>query len=74
MTQKKFLRDETEDFRLSEFKKEAVQKLKEGKPLGGEDGIIMPLIRDIINASLEAEIDSHITQCKENQDPCKVVI
>ncbi|MEM7175571.1 MAG: IS256 family transposase [Chlamydiota bacterium] len=55
-----------EDFDFSEFKKDAIKKLKEGRSLIGEDGVITPIIKNIVNASLEAELDFHINQCKEN--------
>lgn len=51
---------EKEDFNFEEFEKDAIKKLYEGKPLSGKDGIFTPLIKRILEASLEGELDSHL--------------
>ena len=56
MTQK----DTENTFDFAEFQKEAARKLKSGESLTGEDGILTPLIKKIIEASLEAEMDQHM--------------
>ncbi len=43
------------------FQKEAVEKLKSGHSLTGEGGILTSLIKSIIEASLEAEMDQHMS-------------
>ncbi len=47
-------------FDFEEFEKEAIKKLYEGKPLSGREGIFTPLIKRILEASLEGELDSHL--------------
>jgi len=38
----------------------AVKELLAGKKIGGKDGVLAPLIKDLVEAALEAEIESHI--------------
>ena len=41
---------------------DAVQQLLKGKNINGKDGILAPLVKQLVEAALEAELDSHITQ------------
>jgi len=41
---------------------EALEQLKAGKPISGKDGILSSLIKDLTEAALEAEIDTHLSQ------------
>lgn len=47
-----------------EFEAEAIARLKSGESLIGKDGILTPLIKQIIEASLEGEIDAHLSESK----------
>lgn len=47
-----------------EFEAEAIARLKTGESLIGKDGILTPLIKQIIEASLEGEIDAHLSESK----------
>ena len=38
----------------------AVKKLVAGKKIGGKDGVLAPLVKELVEAALEAEIESHI--------------
>ena len=49
-----------EEFNFNEFEKEALEKLKKGAPLTGDEGIFTPLIKRFLEASLEGELDSHL--------------
>lgn len=49
-----------DSFNFEEFEKEALEKLKQGKPLSGSDGIFTPLIKRLLGSSLEGELDSHL--------------
>ena len=53
------------NFDFSQFQKEAINKLKSGQSLTGKDGILTPLIKEILEAALEGEMDSHLSDCKE---------
>ncbi len=41
---------------------DAVQDLLAGKNINGKDGVLAPLVKQLVEAALEAELDSHITQ------------
>jgi putative transposase len=41
---------------------DAVQGLLSGKNINGKDGVLAPLVKQLVEAALEAELDSHITQ------------
>ena len=47
-----------------EFEAEAIARLKSGESLTGKDGILTPLIKQIIEASLEGEIEAHLSDYK----------
>ena len=38
----------------------AVKELLAGKNIGGKDGVLAPLVKELVEAALEAEIESHI--------------
>jgi len=52
-------------FDFKGFEQEAVQALKEGKPLEGKGGVLAPLIKRLVEASLEGELDAHLEQEKQ---------
>jgi len=45
---------------LSAFEQEAVERLMKGDDLGGKDGILAPMIKRILEASLEGELLAHL--------------
>jgi putative transposase len=53
-----------EDMNMEEFRKKAAELLREGKPLTGKDGIFTPLIKQVLEASLEGELDTHLAKEK----------
>jgi len=52
-------------FDFAQFQKEAIEKLKAGQPLTGEGGILTPMIKQIVEASLEGEMETHLEQCAQ---------
>ena len=44
------------NFDWSDFEKEAIDRLKNGEEFGGKDGILAPMIKRILEASLEGEL------------------
>ena len=50
-----------------EFSKEAAELLRQGKPLTGDNGIFTPLIKQVIEASLEGEMDEHLAQTRKSK-------
>jgi transposase-like protein len=51
-------------FDFESYKDHAIELLRAGKPLLGEDGIATPLIKKILEAALEGEMEAHITDTK----------
>ena len=41
---------------------QALKDLKAGQPLTGEKGILTPLIKELVEAALEGELDSHLAR------------
>ena len=55
---------ESEDFDFDSFQKEVVSGLKAGRPFLGKDGTITPLLKRILEASLEGEVEAHVADTK----------
>lgn len=53
-----------EGFNFSEFEKTALARVKAGEPLTGKGGILTPLIKRLLEASLEGEMEAHLVDCK----------
>ena len=58
-----------EEFDFESIKNKAIEQLKAGKPLLGKDGAFAPLLESILNAALEGEMDTHLTE-EERQMSC----
>lgn len=48
------------NFDYEEFKAQAIEQLKAGVPLSGKDGVLAPLLENLLNSALEGEMDSHL--------------
>jgi putative transposase len=57
---------EENTFDFEAFKKDAIQRLRNKEPLTGKDGVLQPLIKKILEAALEAEIDEHLSEEERN--------
>lgn len=53
-----------EKINWEEFSKEAAEHIRQGKPLTGEGGIFSPLIKQVLEAALEGELDSHLNDTR----------
>jgi len=49
-------------FDYESFEKQALDQLKKGVPLEGKDGILSPLLKQLLESSLEGELDAHLEQ------------
>ena len=45
---------------------EALKAIQSGKPITGSDGVLAPLIKQLTEAALSAEIDSYLEQNPSN--------
>ena len=41
---------------------QALEAFKAGKPITGKDSVLSPLIKQLTEAALEAEVDTHLAQ------------
>lgn len=53
------------NFDFNQFQKEAIDKLKSGQSITGKDGVLTPLIKQILEAALEGEMETHLSDCQE---------
>jgi putative transposase len=53
------------NFNFEKFQEEAIAKLKSGQALTGKEGVLTPLIKKILEAALVGEIESHLSECDE---------
>jgi putative transposase len=52
---------------LEKLFEEALEALKKGKKLKGADGAVTPLIKRLIEASLDGEMDAHLQESRPNR-------
>ncbi len=53
-------KENEEGFDYGRFEEEALRQLKAGKGLEGKDGVLAPLIKRLVEAGLEGELDAHL--------------
>lgn len=51
-------------FDIKKFELDAIEQLRSGKALEGKDGVLAPLIKRLVEASLSGEIAAHLTDAK----------
>lgn len=56
---------EKEEINWEEFSQNAAELLRSGQPLTGKGGVFSPLIRQVIEAALEGELDAHLKQTRK---------
>lgn len=59
---------DNKEFNYNNFEQEAIEQLRQGKSLSGEDGILAPLLKRLLEAGLQGEIDSHLSGESENKN------
>lgn len=55
-------------FDFEEFSKKAIEDLQKGKPLTGTEGVFTPLLKMILEASLQGELESHLKDTKPKKN------
>lgn len=58
---------EETDFDWAAFEEQAIERLKKGDALNGEEGILTPLIQRLLQASLEGEMQAHVEGHRPNR-------
>ena len=66
MTKKQQLQNNNSLELPNEFKRQAIEKLYQGKPLKVKDGIFSGMIKDILETALSEELNQHLAQEKQN--------
>jgi putative transposase len=59
------MKNTEEQFDFEEFARQAAEDLKSGKPMVGAQGVFTPLLKRILEASLEGELDAHLQQTRK---------
>ena len=54
------MEEEKGDFNFKEFEEQAVKRLREGHSLEGKDGVLAPLIKRLVEAGLNGEMEGHL--------------
>ena len=62
------MKKQTSGFNFAEFQAKLIEEIRLGKDLLGKGGILTPLLKQCLEASLEGEIDSHMANCLEESD------
>jgi transposase-like protein len=52
---------------LEKLVQELAEGLRSGKPLVGREGVFTPLLQKVLEASLEGELDSHLSETRSTQ-------
>lgn len=58
------MEEERSTFDYKQFESEALKALQGGKPLEGKDGVLAPLIKRLLEAGLNGEMDAHLLGTK----------
>lgn len=57
-----------ENFDYTAFRQQAIQQMLAGnKDLTGKDGLLAPLLKDLLDAALSAEMQAHVEQSRPNR-------
>src|SRR6266566_7162791 len=54
--------EKNEKFNYDDLKRKTLEQLRSGKSLFGKDGAFAPLLKDILEAALEGEMEDHLDQ------------
>ncbi len=60
--------NKTKEFDYKEFEQDALSKLKQGVRLEGENGILAPLLKRLLEAGLQGELEGHLSQTDESKN------
>ncbi len=60
--------NKTEVFDYKEFEKDALLKLRQGVSLEGENGILAPLLKRLLEAGLQGELEGHLSSPEQSKN------
>lgn len=61
----------TEKFNYETFKEKAIQNILEGKSFSGKDNVLLPMIKDLLESAMQAELDVHLHEERAKDDQSK---
>jgi transposase-like protein len=56
-----------EKFDFEAFVRQAGEQLRQGKPFTGKEGVFTPLLKRVLEASLEGELDEHLQESRQRE-------
>jgi len=59
--------DNQTNFDYQAFRQQTLAQLSQGQELGGKDGVLAPLIKDLLEAALQGELSAHLQQSRPNR-------
>lgn len=61
----------SEEFDYTAFKEQAQAALKLGKGFSGKDNVLLPLIKNLLETSMQGELDYHLTEERSSDEKVK---
>lgn len=61
----------TKEFNYTDFKETAIAQIKKGGQMSGKDNILLPMIKDLLESAMQAELDIHLNEEKSQDDNSK---
>jgi len=58
----------TKKFNYDSFKEKAIQGILEGKSFSGDDNVLLPMIKDLLESAMQAELDVHMLEERSKDD------
>lgn len=56
------MEEENKEFNYKDFEADAIKRLQSGESLEGKDGILAPLLKRLLEAGLNGELDGHLSE------------
>ena len=56
------------EFDYKQFEQDALSKLKQGVGLSGEDGILAPLLKRLLETGLQGELEGHLSNPEQRKN------
>lgn len=61
----------TKEFNYELFKESAIKGIRDGKSFSGKDNVLLPMIQDLLESTMQAELDIHMVEECSKDEPSK---